>query len=72
MRPSLRASSADGLTVERARTITQFGLSDREGCFLATVMLYSSVFVGRQYAAFAGITNGQKVYDFIEKLVAWR
>jgi hypothetical protein len=33
-------------------------------------MLHSGVFVGRQYAAFAGITHGQKVHDFIEKLVA--
>jgi hypothetical protein len=33
-------------------------------------MLHSGVFVGRQYAAFAGITHGQKVHDFIEKLLA--
>jgi hypothetical protein len=32
-------------------------------------MLHSGVFVGRQYAAFAGITHGQKVHDFIEKLL---
>ena len=35
-------------------------------------MLHSGVFVGRQYAAFAGITHGQKVHDFIEKLLARR
>jgi hypothetical protein len=39
---------------------------------MAMVMLHSGVFVGRQYAAFAGITHGQKVHDFIEKLVARR
>ena len=39
---------------------------------LSTVMLHSGVFVGRQYAAFAGITHGQKVHDFIEKLLARR
>jgi hypothetical protein len=33
-------------------------------------MLHSGLFVGRQYAAFAGITHGQKVHDFIEELVA--
>jgi hypothetical protein len=32
-------------------------------------MLHSGVFVGRQYAAFAGITHGQKVHDFIDKLL---
>ena len=35
-------------------------------------MVHSGVFVGRQYATFAGITHGQKVHDFIEKLVARR
>ena len=35
-------------------------------------MLHSGVFVGRQYATFAGITRGQKVYDFIEKLLVRR
>jgi hypothetical protein len=33
-------------------------------------MLHSGVFVGRQYAAFAGITHGQKVHDFVERLLA--
>jgi hypothetical protein len=47
-----------------------FGLTERQARFLATVMLHSGVFVGRQYAAFAGITHGQKVHDFIEKVVA--
>ena len=31
--------------------------------------LHSGVFVGPQDAAFAGITHGQKVHDFIEKLL---
>lgn len=52
--------------------IARFGLNDRQGRFLATVMLHSGVFVGRQYAAFGGITHGQKVHDFIEKLLAQR
>jgi hypothetical protein len=63
-------SYADGLPVDAARTATPFGLTDRQNRFLVTVMLHSGVFVGRQYAAFAAITHGQKVHDFIEKLVA--
>ena len=47
-------------------------LTHRQARFLVTVMLHSGVFVGRQYAAFAGITHGQKVHDFIEKLLARR
>jgi hypothetical protein len=35
-------------------------------------MLHSCAFVGRQYAAFARITHGQKVHDFIEKLLLRR
>jgi hypothetical protein len=50
----------------------RFGLTEREACFLAMVMLHSGVFAGRQYAAFAGITHGQKVHDFIEKLLVRR
>jgi hypothetical protein len=50
------------------RNITPFGVTDRQSRFLATVMLHSGVFVGRQYAAFAGITHGQKVHDFIQRL----
>jgi hypothetical protein len=54
------------LTAESARITTPFGLTDRQARFLVTVMLHSGVFVGREYAAFAGITHGQKVHDFIE------
>jgi hypothetical protein len=35
-------------------------------------MRHAGVFVGRQYAAFAGITHGQKVHDFIETLLVRR
>ena len=52
--------------------LSVLGLTDRQARFLVTVMLHSGVFVGRQYAAFAGITHGQKVHDFIEKLLARR
>jgi hypothetical protein len=35
-------------------------------------MRHAGVFVGRQYAAFAGITHGQKVHDFIRTLLLRR
>jgi len=65
-------SNEDALAFDRTRTVTPFGLTDRQALFLVTVMLHSGVFVGRQYAAFAGITHGQKVHDFIEKLLVRR
>jgi hypothetical protein len=63
---------ADQATTERARVLALFGFTERQARFLATVMLHSGVFVGRQYAAFASITHGQTVHDFIEKLLVRR
>jgi hypothetical protein len=63
------ASKADEATTERAKVLLPFGFTERQARFLATVMLHSGVFVGRQYAAFAGITHGQKVHDFVDKVL---
>jgi hypothetical protein len=63
---------ADRATIERAEVLVPFGLTERQARFLATVMVHSGVFVGRQYTAFAGITHGQKVHDFIEELLTRR
>jgi hypothetical protein len=54
--------------MELVKVLVRFGLTERQAGFLPIVMLHSGVFVGRQYAAFAGITHGQKVHDFIETL----
>ena len=59
-------------TVDRIDAVASFGLTDRQARFLVKVMLHSGLFVGRQYCAFAGITHGQKVHDFVEKLLARR
>src|SRR5207248_10851355 len=63
--PTRRSSDLD-------RSLASFALTDRQTRFLVTVMRHAGVFVGRQYAAFAGITHGQKVHDFIRTLVARR
>ncbi len=62
----------DQATTERVSVLAPFGFTERQARFLATVMLHSGMFVGRQYAAFAGITHGQKVHDFIEELLVRR
>jgi hypothetical protein len=49
-----------------------FRFTERQARFLATVLQHSGVFMGRHYAAFAGITHGQKVHDFLERLLAAR
>jgi hypothetical protein len=65
-------SNEDGSSGECARTLTSFGLTDRQTRFLLIVMRHAGVFVGRQYAAFSGITHGQKVHDFIQMLLVRR
>ncbi len=45
-------------------------LTHRHNEFLDLVLRHSGVFVGRQYATFAGITHGQKVHDFIARMLA--
>lgn len=49
-----------------------FRFTERQARFLVTVLQHSGVFMGRHYAAFAGITHGQKVHDFLEGLLAAR
>lgn len=65
-------SDTEQVDVNRISAVAAFGLTDRQARFLVTVMLHSGVFVGRQYCTFAGITHGQKVHDFVEKLLAKR
>jgi hypothetical protein len=72
MQSSADVLSADQATTERAKALVPFGLTERQARFLVTVMLHSGVFVGRQYAAFAGVTHGQKVHDFLERLLLRR
>jgi hypothetical protein len=73
MDPQLRQRWDVGqINTDRVNSIAAFGFTDRQARFLVTVMLHSGVFVGRQYCAFAGITHGQKVHDFVEKLLAKR
>ena len=70
MHSSADVLGANTATTERAKVLVPFDLTERQARFLATtVMFHSGVFVGRQYAAFAGITHGQKVHDFVEKLL---
>jgi hypothetical protein len=56
MQSSADVLRCDQVTTERAKALVPFGLTERQARFLVTVMLHSGVFVGRQYAAFAGIT----------------
>ena len=53
----------------RVGTLTRFGFTERQARFLAHVLVFSGVFLERQYRAFTGLAHGQKTHDFLAKLV---
>jgi hypothetical protein len=54
---------------DRIKAIVEFGFTERQARFLATVMLHSGVCLLRQYTAFAGVAHGQRTRKFFDKLV---
>ena len=54
----------------RIGTLMRFGFTDRQARFLVHVLVFSGVFLERQYRAFTGLAHGQKTHDFLAKLVA--
>ena len=57
---------------ERLRAVSAFGFTERQAGFLVTVMQHSGVCLGRHYCAFSGLTHGQKVHDFLTRLLESR
>ena len=53
----------------RVAKVMEWGFTLRQARFLTHVLVYSGVFLERQYCAFAGIVHGQKTHDFLAKLV---
>jgi len=54
---------------QRVANVQRHGFTERQAAFLVTVMLHAGVCVGRQYCAFARITYGQVVCDFLAGLI---
>lgn len=53
----------------RVGTVMRFGFTERQARFLVHVLVFSGVFLERQYRAFTGLAHGQKTHDFLTKLV---
>jgi len=53
----------------RIQALMDLGFSQRHARFLVHVLVFSGVFIERQYRAFAGVAHGQKTHDFLAKLV---
>ena len=55
---------------ERVEAVESLGFTARQATFLAIVALHSGYCLRRQYAAFAGVSYGKNVRDFLDALVA--
>src|SRR5438874_8884074 len=53
----------------RIGMLMRFGFTERQARFLAHVLVFSGVFLERQYRAFTGLVHGQKTHDFLARLV---
>ena len=65
VRPEVRQSVRPG----RVAAVMEFGFTERQARFLVHVLVFSGVFLERQYRAFTGLVHGQKTHDFLAKLV---
>ncbi len=53
----------------RIGALMAFGFTERQARFLVHVLVFSGVFLERQYRAFTGLAHGQKTHDSLAKLV---
>jgi hypothetical protein len=53
----------------RIQALMDLGFPIRQARFLVHVLVFSGVFLERQYRAFTGLAHGQKTNDFLSKLV---
>jgi hypothetical protein len=53
----------------RVGTLMRFGFTERQARFLVHVLVFSGVFLERQYRTFTGLAHGQKTHEFLAKLV---
>jgi integrase len=65
VRPEARQSVRPG----RVAALMKVGFTERHARFLVHVLVFSGVFLERQYRAFTGLVHGQKTHDFLTRLV---
>jgi hypothetical protein len=53
----------------RVQALMNLGFPIRQARFLVHVLVFSGVFLERQYRVFTGLAHGQKTNDFLTKLV---
>jgi hypothetical protein len=53
----------------RVAAVMEFGFTERQARFLVHVLVFSGVFLERQYRAFTGLVHGRKTQDFLTRLI---
>src|SRR2546426_3675690 len=69
MKTFWRQELGDSIRPERVKAVMEFGFSDPQARFLLHVLVYSGVFIERQYRAFTGVKHGVKTAEFLTDLV---
>ena len=67
--PCIACSDYASARPARVAALQAFGFTERQARFLTHVLVFSGVFLERQYCQFAGIVHGQKSHDFIARLI---
>ena len=55
----------DSIRPERVSAVMDFGFSEPQARFLLHVLIFSGVFIERQYRACTGVSHGQRTKDFL-------
>jgi hypothetical protein len=55
---------------ERVKALQPWGFNERQARFLVNVLVFSGVFLERQYCRAMGIVHGPKSHDFLRRLTA--
>jgi hypothetical protein len=69
MMKSVPIRLCQSVSPSRIGCLMRLGFTERQARFLVHVLVFSGVFLERQYRAFTGLAHGQKTHDFLAKLV---
>ena len=69
MMKAVSARLCTSVSPVRIGTLMRFGFTERQARFLVHVLVFSGVFLERQYRTFTGLAHGQKTQDFLTKLI---
>jgi hypothetical protein len=69
MMKAVPAGFCHSVSLARIGALMHFGFSERQARFLVHVLVFSGVFLERQYRTFTGLPHGQKTHDFLAKLI---